>query len=153
MSIFRDVYWFHRAMNILQGDRPLAPLQGELPPSTFPYVYVLRRWRAALLEGAPSEAARRFAWLFEELAEALEAHQRGDLAAQADARIDLIYFAAGDLDLMGVTPGTAEKLWDEVHRANLAKTPLDPTDLIGKIRKPKGWIPPQVQEILDRRQP
>lgn len=40
------------------------------------------------------------------------------IAEQADALIDLIYFAYGALHQMGVD---AERVWNEVHRANMTK--------------------------------
>lgn len=68
----------------------------------------------------------------------------GDSEEVVDGLIDLIVFAIGALDVFGVD---AKKAWDEVHNANMAKTPgIKPgrpnkfglPDLI----KPKEWQAP-----------
>lgn len=65
------------------------------------------------------------------------------LTEQADAMIDLIYFALGTLVAMCVRPGV---LWQLVHGANMSKVWPD-----GKVRKrggdgktmkPPGWTAP-----------
>ena len=100
-----------------------------------------------LVEG--TEAASRFAWIFEELAETLEAHAEGDLVEEIDGRLDLIYFLAGDLDFMNVPHAVSEAAWAEVHRANMAKTPQRlGADRASKIIKPDGWEPPRLAELL-----
>jgi len=78
-------------------------------------------------------------WLDEEVIELREATT---IAEQADAYIDIIYFAVGGLVEMGVNP---EKLWSIVHGANMAKVWPDGTvrrRADGKIVKPDGWVAP-----------
>lgn len=72
---------------------------------------------------------------------------RQDLAAQADALIDLDYVAKGTGVMLGL-PWRA--LWDDVHRANMAKSTMRGSDgiLLEKIGKPKGWEPPHTEAIL-----
>ena len=89
----------------------------------------------------PAEAAeRRAAWIEEEAQELREATT---IEAQADAFIDVIYFAVGGLVNLGVQPGP---LWDIVQSANMAKLWPDgrprhrPSD--GKVIKPDGWEDP-----------
>lgn len=67
-----------------------------------------------------------------------------DLVEQADAYIDIIYFAIGGLVELGIDP---DPLWSIVHDANMAK--LFPDGLprhhpvTGKTLKPDGWVEPQ----------
>src|SRR5256885_10536197 len=87
-------------------------------------------------------AAARAAWMQEEVAEFLAAHTVPD---QADAMIDLIYFALGTLVEMGVRP---EKLFDIVHGANISKRPANGAMVFaadGKVEKPEGWVPPETR--------
>ena len=94
---------------------------------------------------APSQltqetAERRAAWIEEEAQELREATS---IEAQADAFIDVIYFAIGGLVEMGIQPGA---LWDIVQGANMAKLWPDgrprhrKSD--GKVIKPEGWEDP-----------
>lgn len=71
-------------------------------------------------------------------------------AETADAVIDLIVVLIG----YGLSKGwPMQKLWDEVHRSNMAK--IDPaTGKVlrrhdGKVMKPEGWSPPDLASILD----
>ncbi|HLK26472.1 MAG TPA: hypothetical protein VKT30_17580 [Caulobacteraceae bacterium] len=93
----------------------------------------------------PSALARdrvlgRAAWIEEEAQELREATT---LAEQADAFIDVIYFALGGLVEMGIAPGP---LWDIVQRANMAKLWPDGRpryrESDGKVIKPEGWRDP-----------
>lgn len=150
MSIFRDVHAFHRRMNICGPHSGRAtPLRGAAPMNGV--AKKLRELKEQMIRHAAigNVAAGRFAWLFEELAEAVEAHARNDMAAEVDARLDLIYFAAGDIDLMDIAPDDADRLWAEVHRANMAKAPQPHgTGPSVKIRKPAGWMPPRIDAMV-----
>lgn len=121
---FDDVLDMHRAHGLPVGDRP------------------------ALLE--PGDHAFRRGFLQEELEELDAAYEAGDLAAAADALVDLVVVALGTAVWMGL-PWQA--LWDEVHRANMAKErgqkegrkhSRDAIDLI----KPPGWRAPDVEGVL-----
>jgi len=64
---------------------------------------------------------------------------------QADAMVDLMYFALGTLVEMGVQPG---RLFDIVHDANMKK--LWPDGKVhyapdGKVIKHPSWQPPEPQ--------
>ena len=90
-----------------------------------------------LLEADRAKA--RAAWMQEEVAEFLAAQT---IADQADAMIDLIYFAVGTLVEMGVRP---EKLFDIVHGANMQKLWPDGKPRFrhdGKTVKPPSWVDP-----------
>lgn len=91
--------------------------------------------------------------MLEELAEFKEAHERGDLAGSADALCDLVVVAIGTALMMGVP---YQACWDEVHRANMTKVRAsgkdDPRSKRGHaldIVKPPGFVPPDIQRILD----
>jgi predicted HAD superfamily Cof-like phosphohydrolase len=88
----------------------------------------------------PAErVSARADWLDEEVTELREATT---IAEQADAYIDIIYFAMGGLVEMGVNP---DRLWSIVHGANMAKVWPDGTVRRredGKIVKPDGWVAP-----------
>ena len=85
-------------------------------------------------------AATRADWMQEEIEEFLEASKVID---QADAMIDLIYFALGTLVEIGVTPN---RLFEIVHEANMTK--LWPDGKVhrradGKVIKHSSWRPPE----------
>lgn len=87
----------------------------------------------------PQRVEDRARWMDEELDEFRRAET---LVDQADAMIDLIYFALGTLVEMGVQPGP---LFAIVQRANMAKLDPDGQPLRradGKIVKPPGWQDP-----------
>ncbi len=85
-------------------------------------------------------ALSRGKWMNEEVAEFLGAK---DIYEQADAMIDVIYFALGTMVEMGLE---ADELFDIVQSANMAKLFPDgkphynPKD--GKVIKPEGWEDP-----------
>lgn len=81
----------------------------------------------------------RTAWMQEELDEFIEAKTIED---EADAMIDLIYFALGTLVEMGVKP---QGIFDIVQQANMSK--VWPDGLVhknemGKTIKPANWEDP-----------
>ena len=81
----------------------------------------------------------RSKWMLEEVGEFLSARTVVD---QADAMIDLIYFALGTLVEMGVKP---EGLFDIVHGANMSKLWEDGKphyNADGKVIKSPGWEDP-----------
>ncbi len=88
-------------------------------------------------------ALSRAKWMNEEVAEFLVAE---DIYEQADAMIDVMYFALGTLVEMSLEP---DELFAIVQRANMAKLFPDgkphynPKD--GKVIKPEGWQDPTPQ--------
>lgn len=87
----------------------------------------------------PERADKRAAWMDEELREFRGAH---DVTDQADAMIDLIYFALGSLVEMGVNPSP---LFAIVQAANMSKLWEDGKPRYhpdGKIAKPPTWQDP-----------
>lgn len=84
-------------------------------------------------------AEKRYAWMLEEINEFIEAE---DVIEQADAMIDLIYFALGTLVEIGVTP---DELFSIVHEANMSKLWEDGKPHYneqGKTIKPSTWEDP-----------
>jgi len=84
-------------------------------------------------------AVKRMNWVQEEVQEFLEAKTIVD---QADAMIDVIYFAIGTLVEMGVRP---QQLMDIVQHANMSKLCPDGQPHYkpdGKVMKPEGWEDP-----------
>jgi predicted HAD superfamily Cof-like phosphohydrolase len=83
----------------------------------------------------------RFGYMNEELNEFLAARTVVD---QADAMIDLIYFALGTLVEIGVNP---EPLFDIVHNANMSKVWPDGTVKYdpdtNKVLKPPTFVRPE----------
>ena len=80
----------------------------------------------------------RYAWLSEELEEFRCAE---DMTEQADAMIDLMYYALGALVEMGIKP---DEIFRIVHEANMRKE-HDGTaayDENGKVMKPADWTAP-----------
>ena len=85
----------------------------------------------------------------EELDEFREAVVAQDLAAQADALIDLVYFAKGTANMLGLTY-IWKDLWNEVQRANMDKVPgITKRGHRVDVTKPQGWKPPQLEKILE----
>ena len=89
---------------------------------------------------------KRYNWMHEELEEFRNATSIHD---QADAMVDLMYFALGTLVEMGVRPG---KLFEIVHSANMKK--LWPDGKVhyaadGKVIKHPSWTPPEPELLAE----
>lgn len=89
----------------------------------------------------------RIAQMQEELDEFIIAVDNDDIAEQADALIDLVYFALGTAAHMGL-PWQA--LWVDVQRANMSKVPgVKPErGFLVDCIKPEGWEGPKTMAIL-----
>lgn len=111
-------------------------------------------------------AALRARLMLEELAEVLEALADGDLPGVADGLGDLAYVVVGSAVSYGIP---LPAVWKEISRANLSKFPLHEEcegagcdgcggrgrrvtrDEHGKVEKPAGWTPPDVERALGLR--
>jgi predicted HAD superfamily Cof-like phosphohydrolase len=98
---------------------------------------------------SPNRTGEWSRWLTEEVNEFSKATAIED---QADALMDLIYFALGAFVEMGIPP---QGIFEVVHEANLAK--LSPDGNVectddGKIVKPPNWIAPQhaIQMLVNK---
>jgi len=94
-------------------------------------------------------AIKRYNWMLEEINEFIEAD---DIYEQADAMIDLMYFALGTMVEMGIKP---EKLFNIVQKANMSKLWPDGKPRYkedGKVLKSKEWIDPYplIKEEIDK---
>ena len=89
----------------------------------------------------PDRVKARAEFMREELGEFEDA---ANIYEQADAMIDLIYFALGTLVEMGVKP---DELFDIVHKANMTKLWSDGKvhrrEGDGKVIKPPDWEDPE----------
>lgn len=85
--------------------------------------------------------------LQEELDETIQAVAENDLTEVIDGLLDLIYIAAGTLNMCGVN---SQMHWDEIQRANISKERgINPkrghnVDVI----KPEGWVGPDHYKVL-----
>lgn len=81
----------------------------------------------------------RYLCMQEEMAELLLAIKRKQGEEIVDALTDLIVFAAGTMDILGID---GEEAWREVMRANMAKEPYKSERMDNDLRKPEGWAAP-----------
>lgn len=124
-KVMADVAEFHRAMSLPVLTKPQIPN------------FDRRKLRQDLLE--------------EEYTETIKALIDDDLEKIADGLADMVYVIAGLAYEYGIP---LEKVWDEVHRSNMAKMdkttgkPIFRAD--GKILKPRDWTPPDIASILTK---
>lgn len=72
--------------------------------------------------------------------EIYELKTSGSISDQADAILDLVYFAYGILHMMGVD---TQRVWDEIHRANMSKKRgLTKRGHDNDAAKPEDWKAP-----------
>lgn len=96
--------------------------------------------------GPPWE--RRIRLILEELAELARAQALHDLPAYADALVDLTWVVLGTAVESGMP---FDELWKEVQRANHNKLKDGAmVDANGKVLKPDGWRPPDIEGVLRR---
>ena len=89
-----------------------------------------------------NRAQKRYNWMKEEIDEFIEAVKSEDIVEQADAMIDVMYFALGTLVEMGIKP---DILFEIVQEANMSKLWEDGKPHYngeGKTIKPSTWQDP-----------
>lgn len=116
---------------------------------------VRRFWTEVLGQDVPERPTAlegdRFQHACDHLGEELREFEgsHGDLEAQTDALVDLIYVALGRLVEMGVAPGPA---FEAVHEANMRKArganAKRPSSGGVDATKPAGWEPPDLLPLL-----
>jgi predicted HAD superfamily Cof-like phosphohydrolase len=119
--MFTDVRAFQRAVGQRVGEKP------ELPDV--------------------SERTLRMKLITEEFNELCDAEEANDLVEVADALADIIYIVCGTAVSYGIP---LDDIFEEVHASNMAKL-VDGKVLRradGKIQKPEGWAPPDIERIL-----
>lgn len=127
-SYFKDVIAFHRHYGLLEKDKPQS-----LDEENFKF---------------------RCICLHEELEEFKKAYENKDLPEMVDAIQDLIWFAFGTLDTMGIKPHLYDLCWNEVKRANMSKVRTNDPNKSKRgssldITKPEGWVGPQTREFFE----
>lgn len=95
------------------------------------------------------EFSLRIALIGEETGELLDAHANKDLPDFADAIGDLAYVVIGTAVASGID---LRPVWDAIHAANMVKTGGS-TREDGKIMKPDGWKPPDIEGALKKGDP
>lgn len=150
---YEQVQEFHKAFD---QHMPVRPTLLECNNDPNAVLYYMNQLSAVCknmkTEGLGGEVVKRASWMLEELIEFMDANH---IERQADALIDLIYFAIGTFTLMGVKP---ETLFNIVHDANMGKLHEDGKprfDAQGKIVKPEGWETkfapePKIEEEIKR---
>ena len=91
---------------------------------------------------APNRLRFRCSLLEEEVEELREAANQENWLAITDALVDILYFTYGTAVEMGLD---LQPFFDEVHRANLAKTPAQHGE---KPAKPAHWSPPDLERVF-----
>jgi predicted HAD superfamily Cof-like phosphohydrolase len=84
-------------------------------------------------------AKKRYNWMLEEINEFIEADE---IVEQADAMIDVIYFALGTLVEMGIKPDNLFKIVQDANMAKLWPDGKPHYDKDGKTIKPATWEDP-----------
>lgn len=88
----------------------------------------------------------RLVCMQEELDEFADGIDCQSIDHQADALVDLVYFALGTAAMMGIP---WYELWDDVHRANMAKERgITKRGHAEDLVKPEGWEGPKTRKIL-----
>lgn len=80
-----------------------------------------------------------------EVAQAIYAH---DLVKTVDGLCDSMYVILGTFIAMGFTSKQVGILFNEVHKSNMAKAG-GKLDSFGKVQKPEGWSPPDIEGVLE----
>lgn len=115
-----DVHRFHSKFSLIRNKRPS---------------HLTRR-----------KLVERIDCLSEELLEFREAVEHQSLPDQADALVDLVYFAKGTAVMLGLP---WSRLWDDVQDANMRKVPgRTKRGHRVDVTKPQGWVGPQTMGIL-----
>ncbi len=85
----------------------------------------------------------------EEYNEFIEAYGKEDDVEQLDACMDMIWVILGYCYMKGFD---VEGAWNEVARSNLDKIDAETGKVIknenGKVQKPEGWKPPNLQKFV-----
>lgn len=98
---------------------------------------------------AASRRELRIRILREEFEEYNHGELGDDIVEIADALGDMAYIIAGTALEYGIP---LDRVLDEIHRANMAKLGPDGKPILrddGKVIKPKGWQPPDIERALN----
>jgi len=85
----------------------------------------------------------------EEFNEFIQANNKNDEVEKLDACMDMIWVILGFCYMKGYD---VQGAWNEVARSNLAKINPETGKVIkrqdGKVLKPEGWTPPQLEQFV-----
>ena len=140
-----DVRAFHKKFNMLTADKPTHLTKRKLAERCN---FILEELRELADAAGLKLTYETYGTVTEETGLHFENNPVADqdLALQTDALIDLAYVVKGTAVMMGL-PWT--ELWDDVHRANLAKVPgVGKRGNLMDVVKPEGWESPRTEEIL-----
>jgi predicted HAD superfamily Cof-like phosphohydrolase len=115
----QDVLEFHRKFHHVINDKPTIPDR--------------------------ETTVLRLLLIMEEVGELCAALGQNDLIKIADGMADSIVVILGTAVSYGID---MEGIWEEVHRANMAKVGGGKSE-VGKSLKPPGWAPPRIKEELE----
>jgi hypothetical protein len=100
-------------------------------------------------ERSPKNAGLYASLITEEYKEFIEACNNNDEVEALDACMDLIWVTLGFCIMKGYNVDGA---WKEVARSNLCKIDSNTGKVIkredGKVMKPEGWTPPQLEQFV-----
>lgn len=127
INLMRDVVNFHKATDTPVLHKPGFPIADRV------------ELRISLLQ--------------EELDEFIDAAQKRNITEVADALADIIYVAVGAALEFGIP---LADVWAEVQASNMMKCDLKTGKVVrrkdGKILKPDGWKPPDIESIIQKAQ-
>ena len=97
----------------------------------------------------PERVLKRYHWMLEEINEFLQADE---IVEQADAMIDVIYYALGTLVEMGIRPDNLFKIVQEANMSKLWPDGKPHYNEEGKTIKPETWEDPhnKLMEEINR---
>lgn len=116
---FQDVHDFHKVMGLKIGDKPSV------------LDYETHTLRESLIR--------------EEFYEVMQALSEKNTCQTAKEIVDLIYVLIGTAVSCGID---LRPVWDEVQKSNMAKLGGRKRP-DGKIMKPEGWQPPDIEKIIE----
>lgn len=120
---FQDVLNFHKQFGCYIGSTPKQP--------------------------DADNAVLRMRLIQEEFSELKGSLLLADMPSIADGIVDLIYVLVGTAICYGID---VRPIWNAVHEANMKKTGGGMRE-DGKVLKPEGWQPPDVEGLLTKQQP
>ena len=139
MTFYDDVREFHKLFD-------------DVPQDPFPKsdTVRLREWRIRSGRNAnwpltDRHWSQRVRLISEEFAELCKAHAFRNLPEFADGLVDLTWVVLGTAVVARLP---FNELWEEVKRANMAKEG-GKLDASGKLLKPPGWKPPDIESVLE----
>ena len=109
---------------------------------------VLMFQQACDQKASPENAALYKSLMEEEFKEFIDAHWNRDEVEMLDGCMDLIWVTLGYCYMNG---WDVQSAWNEVARSNLSKINSETGKVIkradGKVLKPEGWTPPQLEQF------